>query len=114
MSTTRRRRSRRDRGERGDSTASDSHPAQPGSARPPGPNWKWRTFPVYFAFSLGIFIGLYLGILGAAMQDEGEGWFLTAAFIGVAVMLGLGFSRLSTRWLMDRNWIKPRSVRKAK
>ena len=27
------------------------------------PAWKWKTFPVYFAFSMGGFIGLYVGVL---------------------------------------------------
>jgi hypothetical protein len=114
MSTSRRRRTRRDRGERSDAAQPEAQASQSGQPRPTGPVWRWRTFPVYFAFSLGIFIGLYVGLLGSWMQDEREGWFLTAAFIGVAIMLGLGFSRLSTRWLMDRNWIKPRTARKAK
>ena len=114
MSPTRRKRTRRDRGERSEQPQAAAQSGGSNQPAPPGPIWKWRTFPVYFAFALGAFIGLYAGILGSALQDEGEGWFLTATFIGVAIMLGLGFSRLSTRWLMDRNWIKPRSARKAK
>ena len=114
MSPARRKRTRRDRSERGEQPTAGAPASGASQPAPPGPIWRWRTFPVYFAFALGSFIGLYVGILGSALQDEGQGWFLTSAFIGVAIMLGLGFSRLSTRWLMGRNWIKPRSVRKAK
>lgn len=76
----------------------------------PLPEWRWRTFPVYFAFALGAFIGLYLGILAAA----GPAWLGTAVFVTVAIMLGLGLSRLTTRWLVTRNWMQRRSKAKAK
>jgi glycerol-3-phosphate acyltransferase PlsY len=76
----------------------------------PLPEWKWRTFPVYFAFSLGAFVGLYLGLIAAA----GPAWLGTAVFITVAILLGLGLSRLTTRWLVTREWMRRREKRKAK
>ncbi len=72
----------------------------------PLPEWKWRTFPVYFAFSLGAFIGLYLGLIVAAI---GNGWAGTAVFVTVALMLGLGLSRLTTRWLLTRRFMQRRA-----
>lgn len=74
----------------------------------PLPEWRWRTFPVYFAFSLGSFVGLYLGLIVAA---TGEGWLVTAVFVAVAIMLGLGLSRLTTRWVVSRRWTRPRPKR---
>jgi len=72
----------------------------------PLPEWKWRTFPVYFAFSLGAFIGLYLGLIVAA---TGNDWAGTAVFVTVALMLGLGLSRLTTRWLVTRRFMQRRA-----
>jgi hypothetical protein len=62
---------------------------------------------VFFALAGGMFMGMYLGIIAAAVG----GAFSIVVFIAVAVMLGLALSRLSTRWLIERNWIKPRSKR---
>ena len=76
----------------------------------PLPEWKWRTFPVYFAFSLGAFVGLYLGLIAAA----GPAWLGTAVFITVAILLGLGLSRLTTRWLVTKELMRRREKRKAK
>lgn len=71
------------------------------------PQWHWRTFPVFFALAAGMFLGMYLGILAAAVG----GLFSIIVFIAIAVMMGFGLSRLSTRWLLERNWIKPRRRR---
>jgi hypothetical protein len=71
------------------------------------PEWHWRTFPVFFALAAGLFAGMYLGIIAAAMG----GVFSIVVFIVIAVLMGLGLSRLSTRWLLERNWIKPRARR---
>ncbi|GBD22490.1 hypothetical protein HRbin29_00121 [bacterium HR29] len=76
----------------------------------PLPEWKWRTFPVYFAFSLGAFVGLYLGLIAAA----GPAWLGTAVFVTVAILLGLGLSRLTTRWLVTRDWMRRREKQKTK
>lgn len=89
-----------------------AHPHQTAAERVlrPLPDWKWRTFPVYFAFALGAFVGLYLGLIAAA----GPAWLGTAVFVTVAIMLGLGLSRLTTRWLVTRDWMRRREKRKAK
>lgn len=81
---------------------------QQAAVTPPGAVWKWRTFPVYFAFALGSFLGVYAGLLSAWFNDEGQTWLATSVFIAVAIMLGLGLSRLTTRWLITRRWIRAR------
>lgn len=60
--------------------------------------WKWRTFPVFFAFALGGFVGLYMGIFSA----ESPGFFVFASAFW-AVILGLGFSRITTRWIANKS-----------
>lgn len=87
-------------------------PAAEGSAAPQAavqrlPEWRWRTFPVFFALALGLFVGMYLGILATAAG----GAVSIIVFVGIAVILGLALSRLSTRWLIERRWIKPRRRR---
>jgi hypothetical protein len=74
----------------------------------PLPEWKWRTFPVFFAFALGGFLGLYMG-LWASLSDTG---FLIASVVW-AVLLGAGFSRLSTRWILSRRWNRAQQRRKS-
>lgn len=73
----------------------------------PLPEWKWRTFPVFFAFALGGFLGLYMG-LWASLNDA---VFLAASVIW-AVLLGAGFSRLSTRWILSRRWNRAQQRRR--
>ncbi|GMV85593.1 MAG: hypothetical protein AMXMBFR80_14480 [Dehalococcoidia bacterium] len=73
----------------------------------PMPDWKWRTFPVFFAFALGGFAGLYMGIVSA----ESSGFFVFASAFW-AVLLGLGLSRFTTRWIMSRQWARRRSAAK--
>ncbi len=64
------------------------------------PDWKWKTFPVYFAFAVGGFLGMYTGVLGSA----NDGDYFTFIAIFWAVLLGFGFSRFSTRWIVSRQW----------
>lgn len=68
------------------------------------PKWHWRTFPVYFAFALGGFVGLYMAIIAQAASDEGNdiGWLLAFGFW--AILLGFGLSRITSRWLISHNW----------
>lgn len=73
------------------------------------PDWKWKTFPVYFAFSVGGFIGLYMGVIVAGVENS---VFTTVVFVAFALMLGFGLSRVSTRFLISRQWVKPRPRRK--
>jgi hypothetical protein len=75
----------------------------------PMPDWKWATLPVFFMFSLGAMIGLQVGVV--AGYADSSGLFLAASAV-VALMLALGFSRLMTRFLLSRNWIKPRPKRR--
>jgi len=102
------RRTRRERPAR--STAAAPAPAGPGPQQAaPRPAWKWRTFPVYFAFSVALFIGVYAGFLAGYVQgNEGNGTFATVIFIVSALLLGFGLSRITTQFLISRNWIKPR------
>jgi len=69
------------------------------------PEWKWFTVPVLFAFALGGFIGVYAGM---AVQASGS----DAAFLAVtslfAVLLGAALSRVMVRWMVGRQWVKPR------
>lgn len=79
---------------------------------PAGTGWRWRTFPVCFAFSIGAFIGLYLGVIAQVATDAGNNFLSSGIFIAIALMMGLGFSRLSTRWLTSRRWIRQRNAEK--
>lgn len=63
---------------------------------------------MYFAFSLGAFIGVYAGVLSAWLSDEGESWMATSVFIVVAALLGLGLSRITSRWLVSRRFARAR------
>ena len=63
------------------------------------PVWHWRTFPVYFMFSLGGFIGLYMGIIAS-----GGGVVSIVAFTFWAILLGFGLSRFTSRWMISRGW----------
>ncbi|MEO6397174.1 MAG: hypothetical protein ABIP13_01785 [Tepidiformaceae bacterium] len=73
------------------------------------PPWKWKTFPVYFAFSVGGFVGLYFGVI---VQSVGNSALTYAVFVTFALLLGFGLSRLTTRFLLSRNIVKPRPARK--
>jgi hypothetical protein len=64
------------------------------------PRWQWRTFPVYFAFSLGGFLGLYMGLIASATSETVQLVF----FMVWAILLGFGFSRITSRWMISRNW----------
>ena len=73
------------------------------------PAWKWKTFPVYFAFAVGGFIGLYAGVVVQATENSALTY---AVFVAFALLLGFGLSRLTTRFLISRNFVKPRPARK--
>jgi len=65
------------------------------------PAWNWRTFPVFMAFALGGFIGLYMGIIvGASTNDL----LVTGVFLFWALLLGFGLSRITSRWMLSRGW----------
>lgn len=95
---------------------SSSHPAQPAGAPPPRsiggralPEWRWRTFPVYFAFSLGAFLAAYVGVIaGIAEERSGNQTPVLVLFVSVALMLGFGMSRITTRWMVTRRFLRIR------
>jgi hypothetical protein len=78
-------------------------------ARPPLPEYRWRTFPVYFALFLGMFVGLELGLIAGWLESGLLTTFFSAV---VAVFLGFGIARLVVFWMMNHNWVKPRPKRK--
>lgn len=112
MSTSRRR-SRRRRDHEPAATAGQPVPQElrPGSVRPLTP-WNWRTFPVYFAFSFGLFLGVYAGALGVIAGNDGNNTFFLLISVAAAILFGFGLSRVAVRWMMARNWVKPRPARK--
>lgn len=86
--------------------------AEPQRAAPGAlPEWKWRTFPVYFALSLGLFIGIYIGFLTGLVADTNSTPSVVA-FVVAALFLGFGLSRLTSRFMITRRWIKPRAKRR--
>jgi hypothetical protein len=111
VSTTKRRQ-RRAREQAVTPTATGAPSAAPGpvaAARPALPDWKWKTFPVYFAFWLGALIFLELGIIAGA---TGGSTFSTVVSAVVALFLGFGVARFVVTWMMSRNWVKPRPKRR--
>jgi hypothetical protein len=75
----------------------------------PLPQWRWRTFPVFCALSIGLFIGVYAGwFAGFIAADQDDQTLTTVVFIVAALFLGFSLSRLTTRFIVSRNWIKPR------
>lgn len=81
--------------------------------KPALPEWKWRTFPVYFAFALGGFIGAYCGYLtGFVHADSGNSLPSTIMFGIAAVLLGFGVARVGVRGLMGWGVIRPSPKRK--
>jgi hypothetical protein len=77
----------------------------------PMPDWKWKTFPVYFAFAIGGFIGMYTGVVAGAAESNN---YFTIIAIFWAVLLGFGFSRFTTRWIVSRQWARRRSRNRQK
>jgi hypothetical protein len=78
----------------------------------PLPNWQWRTFPVFAALSFGLFIGVLAGVPAGIVNEHGNGVPVTIVYIIPAIMLGLTFSRLGTRYLLSKNWVKPRKKKR--
>ena len=89
--------------------AAASHDERPEVIRgpiQPMPGWRWKTFPVYFALALGLFLGVFAGASGQAANDNGNGVAILVIFVIAAILLGAGFSRLTTRYLLARNWAR--------
>jgi hypothetical protein len=109
MSTTKRRQRRaREQQAAAPQGAPSAAPGPVAGVRPPVPEYKWKTFPVYFAFWLGALIFLQLGIIAAAVG----GVFYVAVGAIVAMFLGFGVARLVVNWMMRREWVKPRPKRR--
>jgi len=56
--------------------------------------WRWRSFPVFFAFVCGAFV---MGLLNGVTNPVGAVFFYLALF-GVA----FGIAHMVTRWLAER------------
>lgn len=112
MTPARRKRERRDRGATPAPAAAPTAGSRPVVTTIPLPNWKWRTFPVLFALSAGLFVGVWVGSLaGIVAADDDNSTPMNVALIGAALLFGGVLSRFATRWMMSRQWIKPRPAR---
>lgn len=81
--------------------------------KPALPVWRWKTFPVYFAFALGGFIGAYAGyITGFVHSDSGNSVPSTVMFGVAALLLGFGVAKIGVRGLMGWGVIRPSARRK--
>lgn len=79
----------------------------------PLPPWRWRTFPVFFALAVGVFVGVYGGVLAGYVNGrDGNGTPTLILFVVAAILVGVAFSRLMTRWMISRRWVKPRAKRR--
>ena len=93
--------------------ASEPSPAQLPGGPTPLPIWRWRTFPVYFAGAVGLFFGIYLGYLAGYVHAEtGNQAPTLVVFVTAALLLGFGLSRVTSRFMIARRWVKPRPKRK--
>lgn len=113
--TEQKKRRRRPRGGSGTVAA-----VAPGVATTPGgrvlpelPVWRWKTLPVYFALTGGLFVGLYVGIaVGFFATDRGNETPMTVTLIIAALLFGFALSRVTSRFLITRGILKPRPRRK--
>src|SRR6476661_8241594 len=55
-------------------------------------SWKWLTFPVFFALSVGLFLGYNVGLLARGRTRVEE-----IATLGFAVVFAFAMSQLATR-----------------
>jgi cell division protein FtsW (lipid II flippase) len=89
-----RRRSRRRRGGGGGAPEETGEATKTAGRKAPSlPDWNWRTFPVFFAFALGVFL---MGLLGA-LPDVGPALFFISLG-GVA----FGLAHILTRQVIAR------------
>ena len=106
MTTTRKRTTRRTHAGGGQPQQLAKGAAVPGQSLP---SWHWRTFPVYFAFSLGAFLAAYVGVIaGIAEERSGNETPVLVLFVTVALLLGFAMSRITTRFLLTRRFAKAR------
>jgi hypothetical protein len=89
---TRRRRRRRGRG--GGAGQSSAHAGPKGPPRPELPDWKWLSFPVFFAFSLGIVVDGFV---------SGDPLMRFIFFAGGLCATAFGVAHIVTRhWIANR------------
>jgi hypothetical protein len=96
-------------------TASTPQPAatpSPESHVVPMPAWRWRTFPVFFALAVGLFLGTWGGVAAGLVAADGSDLPMNLLFVVSAVFMGLALSRFMTRWMISRQWVKPKPRRK--
>ncbi len=86
-------------------------------SEPPEPYkpWNWRTFPVYFALSTGIFFGIYIGAAAfSARGDNGNDMPFLVVSVVAALFFGFGLSRFFVRFMVSRRWIRPRARKRSR
>jgi hypothetical protein len=64
---------------------------------------------VYFMFSVGGFVGLYMGLVAGATGNANLSMVFFATW---AVLLGFGISRLTSQWMVSRGWNRRAAARK--
>lgn len=96
----------------------DAAPAAPASAARtpepyivPLPEWRWRTFPVFAAFAFALLVGIWVGWACGVIYEDNQTP-TTVAFIVAALVAGFALSRLTTRFVISRRWVKPRPQRR--
>ena len=102
--TARRRRERQKASPAIQSQSAPGHAPVP----PPLPEWRWRTLPVFFALSGGLFFGCWIGVLVGLADAEGLAFWIPLAF---ALPFSFALARVSTRFMLEQKWIKPRTKR---
>jgi hypothetical protein len=109
MSATKKRGARRSSGTSSPPAAQLQQQHRPSGPTPfvptPLPDWRWMTVPVFLAFAVGGFIGLELGVVAGSTNN---GRLTMAVAVIFALVLGLAFSRIVTRLMISKQWIKPR------
>ncbi len=93
MAEERVRRRRRRRRRRGGGGGEVSPAQEEAPTRPPPPDWQWRTFPVFFAFVLGLFV------MGLAVADP----ILSVVLFFVSLAgVAFGLAHIVTRTIIAR------------
>ncbi|MFN0146574.1 MAG: hypothetical protein ACKVT1_08695 [Dehalococcoidia bacterium] len=63
---------------------------------------------MFFALAFGLFIGVFVGVPSGIANEHGNTLPSLVAFLGSAIILGFALSRVTTRWLLARNWARPK------
>lgn len=114
MSTSKRR-ARRKRA-KGSAEPAQELQVEPEAAKAPPialAEWKWATFPVYFAFSGGLFIGVYSGAIGIWAERQGNNNVFLVVSVTASLLLGFALSRLVLRFVIGRRWIRPKAKKRS-